>query len=98
MDGGRPGAIAGPRPTTASGSTAASRWPTRARPGSRRAGLPELDLRPAAFGWTDRRGGRPLAGSVLYELHVGTFTPEGTLDAALERLDHLVDLGVTWSS
>ena len=38
---------------------------------------------------------RPLAGGVVYELHVGTFTPEGTLAAAVERLDHLVDLGVT---
>ncbi|MEU6038691.1 malto-oligosyltrehalose trehalohydrolase [Actinomadura sp. NPDC047616] len=47
------------------------------------------------FSWTDRRWrGRPLRGSVLYELHVGTFTPEGTLDAACERLDHLVALGV----
>ena len=35
-----------------------------------------------------------LPGSVIYELHVGTFTPEGTFDAAIERLDHLVDLGV----
>ncbi|CAM3689241.1 malto-oligosyltrehalose trehalohydrolase [Nocardioides zeicaulis] len=41
-------------------------------------------------GWT----GRQLAGSVIYELHVGTFTPGGTLDSAVERLDHLVDLGV----
>lgn len=41
-------------------------------------------------GWT----GRQLAGSVVYELHVGTFTPGGTLDSATERLDHLVDLGV----
>lgn len=41
-------------------------------------------------GWT----GRQLAGSVVYELHVGTFTPGGTLDSAIERLDHLVDLGV----
>lgn len=40
--------------------------------------------------WT----GRQLAGSVVYELHVGTFTPEGTLDAAIDRLDHLVELGV----
>jgi maltooligosyltrehalose trehalohydrolase len=32
---------------------------------------------------------------VLYELHVGTFTREGTFDAATRRLDHLVDLGVT---
>jgi maltooligosyltrehalose trehalohydrolase len=41
-------------------------------------------------GWT----GRQLAGSIIYELHVGTFTPEGTFDAAVERLDHLVHLGV----
>ena len=38
--------------------------------------------------------GRQLAGSVIYELHIGTFTPEGTLDSAIERLDHLVDLGI----
>ena len=31
---------------------------------------------------------------MIYETHVGTFTPEGTLDAAVERLPHLVDLGV----
>ena len=50
---------------------------------------------PDAFEWTDRAWtGRQLAGSVLYELHLGTFTPEGTLDAAVERLDHLVALGV----
>ncbi|WP_308163109.1 malto-oligosyltrehalose trehalohydrolase [Nocardia alni] len=42
-------------------------------------------------GWT----GRQLGGSVLYELHIGTFTPEGTFDAAIERLGHLVDLGIT---
>jgi malto-oligosyltrehalose trehalohydrolase len=49
----------------------------------------------SSFRWTDRgwRGG-PLHGSVIYELHVGTFTPEGTLDAAIGRLDHLRDLGV----
>jgi maltooligosyltrehalose trehalohydrolase len=49
----------------------------------------------SAFPWTDRgwRGG-PLHGSLIYELHVGTFTPEGTLDAAIGRLDHLRDLGV----
>ncbi len=39
--------------------------------------------------------GRPLEGGVVYELHVGTFTPEGTLDAVAGRLGHLVDLGVT---
>ena len=48
-----------------------------------------------AFEWTDQAWtGRQLAGSVIYELHVGTFTPEGTLDAAAERLDHLLALGV----
>ncbi|WP_228941235.1 malto-oligosyltrehalose trehalohydrolase [Nocardioides sp. Leaf374] len=50
---------------------------------------------PSAYAWGDGAWtGRQLAGSVVYELHVGTFTPEGTLDAALGRLDHLVDLGV----
>jgi 1,4-alpha-glucan branching enzyme len=49
----------------------------------------------AAFAWTDRQWtGRWLPGSVLYELHIGTFTPEGTFDAAIARLDHLVNLGV----
>ena len=49
----------------------------------------------SAFRWTDRswRGG-PLAGSVIYELHVGTFTSQGTFDAAIERLVQLRDLGV----
>lgn len=41
--------------------------------------------------WT----GRPIAGGVLYELHVGTFTPEGTFDAAIARLEHLRSIGVT---
>jgi malto-oligosyltrehalose trehalohydrolase len=49
----------------------------------------------AAFDWTDAGWrGVPLAGAVLYELHVGTFTPEGTFDAAITRLDHLAALGV----
>ncbi|WKU06009.1 malto-oligosyltrehalose trehalohydrolase [Micromonospora sp. HUAS LYJ1] len=49
----------------------------------------------AAFDWTDQGWtGRQLPGSILYELHIGTFTPEGTFDAAIDRLDHLVDLGV----
>ena len=49
-----------------------------------------------AFDWTDADWrGTPIGGAVIYELHVGTFTPEGTLDAAIERLDHLVSLGVT---
>ncbi|MEJ6554849.1 malto-oligosyltrehalose trehalohydrolase [Microbacterium esteraromaticum] len=49
-----------------------------------------------AFAWTDAAWtGRQLAGGLIYELHLGTFTPEGTLDAAIARLPHLVDLGVT---
>jgi maltooligosyltrehalose trehalohydrolase len=48
-----------------------------------------------AFEWTDQGWtGRALPGSVLYELHIGTFTPGGTFDSAIERLDHLVELGV----
>jgi len=39
--------------------------------------------------------GRELDGGVVYELHVGTFTPGATFDSAIERLDHLVGLGVT---
>lgn len=51
---------------------------------------------PAAFAWTDQRWtGRQLAGGLIYELHLGTFTPEGTLDAAIGKLGHLADLGVT---
>jgi maltooligosyltrehalose trehalohydrolase len=48
-----------------------------------------------AFTWTDSAWrGRALPGGVLYELHIGTFTPGGTFDSAIERLDHLVSLGV----
>jgi len=50
----------------------------------------------ANFAWTDA-GFRatPLARAVLYELHVGTFTPLGTFESAIERLDDLRTLGVT---
>jgi len=48
------------------------------------------------FAWTDDAWhGRPLPGAVVYELHIGTFTSQGTFDAAITRLGHLVDLGVT---
>jgi maltooligosyltrehalose trehalohydrolase len=50
---------------------------------------------PAEHEWSDASWtGRQLAGSVIYELHIGTFTPDGTLDSAIERLDHLVSLGI----
>ena len=50
---------------------------------------------PAGVRWTDAGWtGRSIEGSVIYEMHVGTFTPEGTFDAAIAHLDYLVDLGV----
>lgn len=50
----------------------------------------------AAFTWTDSAWqAPPLAAAVIYELHVGTFTPEGTFDGVIGRLDHLLDLGIT---
>jgi maltooligosyltrehalose trehalohydrolase len=50
---------------------------------------------PSRFDWTDSGWtGRQLAGGVIYEMHVGTFTPEGTLLSAIDRLDHLAELGV----
>jgi maltooligosyltrehalose trehalohydrolase len=48
------------------------------------------------FVWTDSDWpGLELPGSVVYELHVGTFTSEGTLDAATSRLNYLAGLGIT---
>ncbi len=50
----------------------------------------------AAFRWRDANfQARPLASAVVYELHTGTFTPEGTFEGAIAKLDHLVELGVT---
>jgi len=50
----------------------------------------------SSFAWSDAGfKAPPLADSILYELHVGTFTPEGTLDSAIEKLDELKDLGIT---
>ena len=50
----------------------------------------------AAHRWTDDGWlGRPWREAVIYELHLGAFTPEGTFLAAVERLDHLVALGIT---
>jgi len=51
---------------------------------------------PSAFQWTDKRfKAAPLSQAVIYELHVGTFTREGTFRSTLEKLEHLVSLGVT---
>lgn len=49
-----------------------------------------------SFEWSDSSWrGIPLADYIIYELHIGTFTSNGTFEAAIERLDNLVDLGVT---
>ncbi|MGZ3404830.1 MAG: malto-oligosyltrehalose trehalohydrolase [Polyangia bacterium] len=48
-----------------------------------------------AFHWKHPRRPRRMRELVIYELHVGTFTPEGTFDAAVQKLDRLVELGVT---
>lgn len=57
---------------------------------------PSRVVDPGAFHWTDQGwSAPPLSSGLVYELHVGTFSPEGTFDGALERLDALVDLGVT---
>jgi maltooligosyltrehalose trehalohydrolase len=51
---------------------------------------------PNAFEWHDNEWrGRPWKDAVIYELHVGAFTPEGTFSSALNRLDYLADLGIT---
>ncbi|MFV0421486.1 alpha-amylase family glycosyl hydrolase [Oleidesulfovibrio sp.] len=51
---------------------------------------------PAAFTWTDESfGAVSMKNAVIYEIHTGTFTPEGSLDAAAQRLPDIADLGVT---
>ena len=49
----------------------------------------------ASVSWTDDTwAGRSVEGAVIYEMHIGTFTPAGTFDSAIKKLDALVDLGV----
>jgi maltooligosyltrehalose trehalohydrolase len=48
------------------------------------------------FTWTDSAWQQPPLGSaVIYEVHVGTFIPQGTFHSVMERIDHLLELGVT---
>jgi len=57
---------------------------------------PSEVIDPESFEWPDRSWcARPWHEAVIYELHVGTFSPEGTFAGVTERLDHLVKLGVT---
>ena len=57
---------------------------------------PSRLIDPTEFRWTDNCfQARPLSSGLVYELHIGTFTPEGTFDSAIDKLQHLVELGVT---
>jgi malto-oligosyltrehalose trehalohydrolase len=57
---------------------------------------PSEVIDPISHRWSDGRwAGRPWHEAVVYELHVGTFTPQGTFRAAIEKLEHLANLGVT---
>ena len=57
---------------------------------------PSEVIDPTSFRWTDTAWqGRPWHETVAYELHIGSFTPEGSFRAAIDKLDHLVALGVT---
>ncbi|MGE3510079.1 MAG: malto-oligosyltrehalose trehalohydrolase [Vicinamibacterales bacterium] len=57
---------------------------------------PSQVVEPSAFTWSDRGWrGLELSDTILYELHVGAFSPEGTFAGATARLPALVDLGVT---
>lgn len=57
---------------------------------------PSEVIDPAVFAWTDAAWqGRPWSQTVLYELHIGTFTPEGTFAAAARKLPQLAEIGIT---
>jgi 1,4-alpha-glucan branching enzyme len=57
---------------------------------------PSMVIDASSFVWTDSAWrGVPREDAVIYELHVGTFSPEGTFAGVTSRLDHLVGLGIT---
>jgi len=57
---------------------------------------PTAIVDPDSFRWSDQTWrGTPFGDYVIYELHIGTFTPAGTFDSAIEKLDYLKDLGIT---
>ncbi|WP_342753680.1 malto-oligosyltrehalose trehalohydrolase [Pantoea sp. MBD-2R] len=57
---------------------------------------PSLVIDPTAYRWqTSAWQGRPWEQTVVYEMHIGTFTPEGTFQAAIEKLPALAELGIT---
>jgi maltooligosyltrehalose trehalohydrolase len=67
----------------------ATRWQPKGLRG------PSRVFDPGAVAWTDADFAIPaMADLVIYELHVGTFTPDGTFDSAIEKLGELADLGI----
>lgn len=57
---------------------------------------PSLVIDPTRYTWKNSGWrGRPWAETVVYEMHIGTFTPEGTFQAAMQKLPYLADLGIT---
>jgi maltooligosyltrehalose trehalohydrolase len=57
---------------------------------------PSQIVDPSQFAWSDQGWwGVPLADAIVYEVHVGTFTPAGTFAGVMERLGYLTDLGIT---
>ena len=57
---------------------------------------PSEVIDPSSYAWKDSAwSGRPWTEAVIYELHVGAFTTEGTFRAVIERMDHLTQLGAT---
>src|SRR5689334_16397157 len=57
---------------------------------------PSRIVDPNAFPWRDQQWrGLPLKEYIIYELHTGTFTPEGTFEAIIPKLAHLRDVGIT---
>ncbi|MGH9501492.1 MAG: malto-oligosyltrehalose trehalohydrolase [Terriglobales bacterium] len=67
-----------------------SRWQARGVHG------PSRVVDPASYRWSDRRWkGIPLKDYIIYEIHTGTFTREGTFESVISRLPYLRDLGIT---
>ena len=81
--------------TTVSFLMAKGRFPIRVRRRSRAAihKLSRLVDQISFSGRIDNWQAPPLSSAVIYELHIGTFTPAGTFLSAIEKLDHLVALG-----
>lgn len=57
---------------------------------------PSVVIDPTRYRWQHPHwAGRPWEETVIYELHIGTFTPQGTFRAAMEKLPYLAQLGIT---